>query len=234
MLAPERGVPVPFSSPTAEIVLVLLAYLLGGIPFGWLVARFAKGVDLRTVGSGGTGATNCSRLWQGGASVAVFLVVFALDFGKGLLGGLFSMAFAERVGVTFGSTAPPLTLQVICGFAVVLGHVFTPFLRFRGGKGVATTFGVVTALAPLSSLWGLAAWAIAVLATRYMSLGSLAAVAVIPITYWLDNGSQVFDSRLGVLIFLLALAVVVFWRHRDNIRRIMEGSERKIGATQQL
>ena len=221
---------MPFSSPIAEIVLALTAYLLGGIPFGWLLARFAKGVDLRTVGSGGTGATNCSRLWQGHQSVLTFLLIFVLDFGKGLLGGLFSVSVATSLGVTFGATAPPLTLQVICGLAAVLGHVFTPFLGFRGGKGVATTLGVVTALAPLSSLWGVAAWAIAVALTRYVSLGSLAAVATVPITYWLDNGSKVFTARLGVLIFLVVLAVVVFWRHRDNIRRLLEGRERKIGA----
>lgn len=220
-------------SPYAEILLVLGAYLLGGIPFGWILARLAKGVDLRTVGSGGTGATNCSRLWPGKASVGIFLIVFALDFAKGLFGGLFSMGAAEALGLHLGASAPPLTLQVICGLAAVLGHVFTPYLRFHGGKGVATTFGVVTALAPLSSAYGLGAWGILVAITRYMSLGSIAAVVVIPLTYWLDNGSQVFRSRLGVLVFLLVLAVVVVMRHRDNIRRLLTGRERKVGAIDQ-
>lgn len=220
-------------SPAAEILLVLLAYLLGGVPFGWIVARVAKGVDLRTIGSGATGATNCSRLWTGGRSVAVFLLVFALDFGKGLLGGLFSLSLAGHIGDSLGATAPALTLQVLCGLATVLGHVFTPYLSFRGGKGVAATFGVVTALAPLSSLYGLGAWGVLVAITRYMSLGSLAAVFVMPVTYWLDNGTQVFRSRLGVLAFLVALAAFVFWRHRENIRRLLQGRERKVGALDQ-
>ena len=220
-------------TPLAEIVLMLAAYLVGGIPFGWILARLAKGVDLLKVGSGGTGATNCSRLWQGKASVGIFLFVFALDFAKGLFGGLFSMAAADHLGASLGSASSGITLQVLCGLAAVLGHIFTPYLRFKGGKGVATTFGVVTALAPLSSLWGLGAWGILVAITRYMSLGSIAAVVVIPLTYILDNGSQVFRSRLGVLLFLLTLAFVVVWRHRDNIRRILTGRERKVGATDQ-
>ncbi len=189
-------------TPLSEILLMAAAYLLGGVPFGWLVARVAKGVDLRKVGSGGTGATNCSRLWQGRASVGIFLLVFVLDFAKGLFGALFSARTGEIIGASLGSASSGLTLQVLCGLAVVLGHVFTPYLGFQGGKGVATTFGVVTALAPLSSLWGLGAWGVLVAITRYMSLGSIAAVVVIPLTYILDNGSQVFRSRLGVLLFL--------------------------------
>ena len=143
------------------------------------------------------------------------------------------MAAADHLGASLGSASSGITLQVLCGLAAVLGHIFTPYLRFKGGKGVATTFGVVTALAPLSSLWGLGAWGILVAITRYMSLGSIAAVVVIPLTYILDNGSQVFRSRLGVLLFLLTLAFVVVWRHRDNIRRILTGRERKVGATDQ-
>ena len=220
-------------SPGAEILLVLAAYVVGGIPFGWLVARITKGVDLRKVGSGGTGATNCSRLWKGGASILMFLLVFALDFAKGLFAALFSADAATYIGGSMGAEAPGLTLQVLCGLGAVLGHVFTPFLRFKGGKGVATTFGVVTALAPLSSLYGLGAWGVFVTITRYMSLGSLAAMFVIPVSYWLDYGSEVFKTRLGVLIFFLCLAGVVFWRHRGNIRRILAGSERKVGEIDQ-
>lgn len=220
-------------SPGAEILLVLGAYAIGGIPFGWLLARVAKGVDLRTVGSGGTGATNCSRLWSGAPSVGIFLLVFTLDFAKGLFAGLFSVAAASTIGAYLGAKTPALTLQVLCGLGAVLGHVFTPYLRFKGGKGVATTFGVVTALAPLSSLYGIGAWGILVTITRYMSLGSMAAMFVIPLSYWLDYGSEVFRARLGVLLFFLCLAGVVVWRHRGNIRRILQGRERKVGDLDQ-
>jgi glycerol-3-phosphate acyltransferase PlsY len=220
-------------SPFAEILIVLTAYAVGGIPFGWLVARWAKGVDLRTVGSGGTGATNCSRLWQGGASVGMFLVVFALDFGKGLFGALVSADIADWIGSHAGSEASALSLQVVCGLAAILGHMFTPYLRFRGGKGVATSFGVVTALAPLSALWGLGAWGLLVGLTKYMSLGSMGAMVAIPLSFWLDKGEEAFHSRLVVTLFLVASAVVVFVRHRENIQRILAGTERRVGELDQ-
>jgi glycerol-3-phosphate acyltransferase PlsY len=220
-------------SPWAEILIVFTAFLVGAIPFGWLVVRAFKGTDLRTVGSGGTGATNASRLWKGTASFGIFVLVFALDFGKGLFGALVSLDMAEWVGNAAGSTSSALKLQVACGMAAVLGHMFTPYLRFKGGKGVATAFGVVTALAPLSALWGLGAWGLLVGFTKYMSLGSLGAMIVIPISYWLDWGSEAFRSRMAVTLFLLLTAATVIWRHRTNIRRILQGTERRVGEVDQ-
>jgi glycerol-3-phosphate acyltransferase PlsY len=220
-------------TPLADVPIVLCAYFVGGIPFGWLVARIFKGVDLRSVGSGGTGATNCSRLWQGGASVGMFLVVFVLDFGKGLFGALVSLDIAEWIGAKTGSEASALTLQVVCGLAAILGHMFTPYLRFKGGKGVATSFGVVTALAPLSALWGLGAWGLLVGLTKYMSLGSIGAMVAIPLHHWAWKGAEAWKSRLAVSLFLVASAVVVVWRHRSNIKRILAGTERRVGALDQ-
>jgi glycerol-3-phosphate acyltransferase PlsY len=220
-------------SPWAEILIVLAAYVVGGIPFGWLIGKVFKGTDLRTVGSGGTGATNASRLWQGAPSVAIFVLVFVLDFSKGLFGALVSLDLAAWIGEASGSSSSAMTLQVICGLAAILGHMFTPFLRFRGGKGVATTFGVVAALAPLSALYGVGAWGLLVGITKYMSLGSLAAMFVIPITHWLDYGEEAFHSRLAVTIFLVVTAAVVVWRHRTNITRILQGKERRVGDLDQ-
>jgi glycerol-3-phosphate acyltransferase PlsY len=220
-------------SPWVEILIVLAAYTVGGIPFGWLIGRLFKGVDLRTVGSGGTGATNCSRLWQGATSVVMFVVVFVLDFSKGLFGALVSLDLAAWIGDVAGSSSSAMTLQVLCGLAAILGHMFTPFLRFRGGKGVATTFGVVTALAPLSALYGLGAWGLLVGITKYMSLGSLAAMLAIPVSHWLDYGEDAFRSRLAITIFLLVTAIVVVWRHRGNIARILQGKERRVGDLDQ-
>jgi glycerol-3-phosphate acyltransferase PlsY len=220
-------------SPWAELTLVLGAYILGGIPFGWLTARIFKGVDLRTIGSGGTGATNCARLWEKTNGVWIFLLVFALDFAKGLFGAWFNAESAATAGAWLGADADGLTIQVACGLAAILGHIFTPDLGFRGGKGVATTFGVVTALAPLSALYGVGFWGALVLLTKYMSLGSIVAMLSVPITYWLEWGSDAFRGRLGVTLFLVVAAATVVWRHRGNIRRLLAGSERRVGDANQ-
>lgn len=220
-------------TPIAEIVLAVGAFLVGGIPFGWLVARVFKGTDLRTVGSGSVGATNASRLWTGPASIGMFLVVFALDFGKGLLVALGSDNAAAVVGHALETETSTAILQVICGMGAILGHVFTPYLQFKGGKGVATAFGVVTALAPASALWGLGAWAVVLLTTRFMSLGSIAAMVVIPVSYILGNPTRAFGSGIGVLVFFLLMAGFVIWSHRSNIARLLRGEERRVGHADQ-
>jgi acyl phosphate:glycerol-3-phosphate acyltransferase len=117
---------------------------------------------------------------------------------------------------------------------VILGHVFTPYLNFRGGKGVATALGVVTALAPWSSLYALGIWGLLAGVTRYVSLGSIGAVLSIPLTYLMNWGSETFTRRLGIFAFLTLMAFVVIWRHRENIRRILQGRERRIGDDGQL
>ncbi len=224
----ERAIDV--GSPLAEILAGLLAYLIGGVPFGWLAVRIAKGQDLRRIGSGNIGATNASRLWPGTVSIMVFVIVFALDFAKGFA----AVSFAHRLGHWLGSDPPGETLGLICGASAILGHVFTPYLHFRGGKGVATAFGVVTALAPWSSLAALGIWGILVAATRYMSLGSIGAMLAIPITYYASHGGETFRSRLASFVFFVLLAAMVVWRHRENILRILSGSERKVGTTDQI
>jgi glycerol-3-phosphate acyltransferase PlsY len=217
-------------SPGAEILAGLLAFLVGGIPFGWLAARLLKGVDLRTVGSGNIGATNASRLWAGRAGIVAFACVFLLDFAKGFAAAYGSNALGEWLG---GSEEGE-TLSVICGACSILGHVFTPWLGFRGGKGVATSLGVVTALAPLSSLYALGFWGLLVGVTRYMSLGSMGAMLSIPVSYALRMGPETFRGRLGVFLFLTAMTGIVVWRHWGNLRRILQGRERKVGAADQL
>ncbi|MDJ0972866.1 MAG: glycerol-3-phosphate 1-O-acyltransferase PlsY [Planctomycetota bacterium] len=224
---------ISMGTPTAEILLAVAAYLIGGIPFGWIMARTFKGVDLRKVGSGGVGATNCARQWSGWRSIAMFVVVFALDFGKGLFVALFSVEAAAAVGRVLDSESTGLALQVITGTAAIFGHVFTPYLRFRGGKGVATMFGVVTALAPLSSLAGLGAWGMILGITRYMSMGSIAAMVMMPLSYWLDNGADTFHARFVVFAFLLVMAGFVVWSHRSNIQRVLRGTERRVGDADQ-
>lgn len=221
---------IQIGTPLAEILAALLAYLIGGVPFGWLTVRLFKGMDLRTVGSGNIGATNASRLWPGHASILIFVFVFALDFAKGFC----ACYFAHKLGSFLGAEIPGETLGMICGAAAILGHVFTPYLRFKGGKGVATALGVVTALAPISSLAAVGMWGLLVGLTRYISLGSIGAMVAVPVAYLLSYGPETFRGRLAVFLFFVALTGIVVWRHRDNILRILSGKERKVGATDQI
>jgi glycerol-3-phosphate acyltransferase PlsY len=215
---------LPIGTPLAEILAALLAFAIGGVPFGWLTARAVKGVDLRTIGSGNVGATNAARLWPGWQSIVAFCAVFALDCAKGFVAAWFS----PELGQWLGARTIDETMGVICGAAAILGHVFTPYLGFRGGKGVATALGVVTALATWPAVYAVGGWGLVVVLTGYVSLGSILAIASIPISYLAREGSDTFGRRLGIFAFLTAIAVVVIWRHRENIRRILRGRERSV------
>lgn len=213
-------------SPLAEILAGLLAFLIGAIPFGWIFARVARGVDLRTVGSGNVGATNAARLYRGRRAVFAFLFVFVLDAAKGFAAAW----FAHELGRVLGAGAGPNVMSVICGSSAILGHVFTPYLGFKGGKGVATALGVIAALATWQAIYAVGAWGVLVAFTRYVSLGSIVAMLSIPVTYLLKYGDESFHARLLIFAFLTVCAAVVVWRHRANIRRLLDGRERKIGA----
>lgn len=214
-------------SPGAETLAALVAYAVGGVPFGWLTARFLKRVDLRTVGSGNIGATNASRLWSGRSSVLAFVGVFLLDCFKGFCAANWSSNLGEWLHGDSLTAVQAERLTLVCASAAILGHVFTPYLRFKGGKGVATALGVVAALAPWSSLAALGFWGLLVALTRYVSLGSIGAVLSIPVTYLLHLGEQRY--RAGVFWFLTAMALIVIWRHRSNIRRMLQGRESRVG-----
>jgi len=213
-------------SPFAEVLAGLLAYLIGGVPFGWLYARAVEGVDLRTIGSGNVGATNAARLYKGRRAFLTFLLVLVLDAAKGFAAAW----FAQELGRFLGAAASADTMAVVCGSSAIVGHVFTPYLGFKGGKGVATSIGVITALATWPAIYAMGTWSILVLLTRYVSLGSIVAMLSIPITYVLKYGDESFHARFGIFAFLTACTAIVVWRHRDNIRRLLAGSERKIGV----
>jgi acyl phosphate:glycerol-3-phosphate acyltransferase len=208
------------------IGFILFAYVLGSVPFGWLIAR-AHGVDLRTVGSGNIGATNVSRAL--GRTWAY--VCFVLDVLKGLL----PMLLAKQVGVV--GTAPDaaaLWMWLLIGCAAVCGHIFPVYLRFKGGKGVATSLGVVLGVWPYFTLCGLAVlavWAVCVLVWRYVSLASIVAAASFPLIF--AGLTAVLEAwRFGQLwpLFVVAvlMPILVVARHAENIKRLMEGSEHKI------
>ncbi|KXS42310.1 MULTISPECIES: glycerol-3-phosphate 1-O-acyltransferase PlsY [unclassified Candidatus Frackibacter] len=192
------------------LFVILIGYLLGSIPFGLLLTRLVKGVDIREHGSGNIGATNAYRIMGFGMGVMVAL----FDISKGYFGVL----IAKQV---FG-TSPSLIL-ILAGLAAVAGHNWPIFLKFNGGRGVATSVGVLISLMPKAVLIAFFVWLITVLTTRYVSLGSILGAALIPILAILFNNPLVYVS-LGI-----AIATFVIYRHRPNIKRLLAGEENKIG-----
>jgi len=203
--------------------LIIAAYLLGSVPFGLLLAA-AHGVDLRSVGSGNIGATNVSRAlgrrWG--------CLCFALDCLKGLVPMLVGMQFVEEV------TVGMLWLWFGVGCAAILGHVFPIYLKFRGGKGVSTSLGVVVGLYPYMTVPGLIAfaiWGAVLLIWRYVSLASIVAAVVFPIILTaavIVLPAWTFSVLWPLLIIAVGLGVLVLMRHIENIKRLLAGSERKV------
>ena len=194
--------------------------MIGGIPFGYLIAVI-KGVDIRTQGSGNIGATNVGRV----LGKKYGLIIFILDMLKGFAVVLLVPA-AVSSAVNISTTTGNL-LAVLCGFCAVLGHAFPVYLKFKGGKAVATSFGVFIWLVPISIAIAFGVWLLTVIVTRYVSLGSmigsLSLVGVIVI---------VVDSPFGDNIYLLAMsvavAILIIARHTSNIQRIIAGTEKKV------
>jgi glycerol-3-phosphate acyltransferase PlsY len=197
----------------------VVSYLVGAVPFGYLVAR-ARGRDILREGSGNIGATNVARV----LGFRFGLLVFALDFAKGAL----PVWVAGLLPAAEGLELPPDTLPVVAGVASFLGHLLPVYLRFRGGKGVATGAGVITVLVPLVSLAALAAWGLVLALTRYVSLASLtAAVLIVAFRLWWTSAP--WDrSHVVVTTFCAAGAALVCVRHHGNIRRLLTGGEHRI------
>jgi glycerol-3-phosphate acyltransferase PlsY len=207
------------------VTLLPLAYLLGSIPFG-LIIGLAKGVDPRKAGSGNIGATNVGRLLGG----KFFALCFVLDLCKGLLPMLIAGALIHR-GDGAGNPTVSYILWLLIGFAAIFGHMCSIFLKFKGGKGVATSAGVVMGLYPFYTLPGslaLLVWLVVFLIWRYVSLASIVAAisfallyaAVGQLLHW-----PIFTQQLPLLIFAILVATLVVVRHRTNIQRLMAGTE---------
>jgi acyl phosphate:glycerol-3-phosphate acyltransferase len=198
-----------------HVAVVSLAYLLGSIPFGYLLVRLRGGGDVRETGSGGTGATNVTRR----AGKGVGLLTLLLDALKGVAAVLFARA-ALGVGAEWWACAAAV--------AAVLGHVFPVWLRFRGGKGVATGLGVFLVLAPLATACALAVFVAVVWLWRYVSLGSVTAAAVLPLAVWALGALGVGDrAALPVLAVAVTGAALIVFMHRANIGRLLRGEESK-------
>jgi glycerol-3-phosphate acyltransferase PlsY len=206
---------MPLPHAPADLVAIACAYLLGAVPFGLVLVRLALGIDVRSVGSGNIGATNAMRAggrWLG-------LAVFVLDFLKGWLS---AAGLAVWIGAAEGRELD--VLRVACGAAAVLGHCFPIYLRFKGGKGVATACGAVVALEPLVFLWGGATWIAVVALTRFAGLASILMVAAFVAAAWILSGEERPELALGAGL-LLAL---ILYRHRSNISRMLAGTEPRL------
>ena len=213
------------------IQVAIAAYLLGSIPFGFLVAK-AKGVDIRNVGSGNIGATNAMRVLGKPAGILVLLLDALKGFGACFLGALiYSYYFHQFSGLHSTVDFIPLPSQegmehflIIAGIFAVLGHNYPCWLKFKGGKGIATTAGVYLALAPWALLVALIVFILAVLITRYVSVGSIAAAFALPVTVWIMSPGNPF---LGIVT--TALGLMAIYKHRSNIKRLMAGTENRLG-----
>ncbi len=202
-------------NPVLLSAALLAAYLLGAVPFALLLAR-TKGIDIRTVGSGNVGATNVFR----GVSRPLGLLTFFLDALKGFVpAAVFPAVIASAAGA-----APAPWLGLACGGAAVAGHAWPVYLRFRGGKGVATGAGMLLGVAPFAAGVGVLVWAAVFLASRYVSLASVAAAVAVPAAAWLARDAR-GPLRASVLTLLGALIV---WRHRANLARLARGTESRL------
>src|SRR6266550_8586673 len=200
------------------MLIALVAYMLGSIPTGYLVAR-AKGVDIRTVGSGNIGATNVFRIL--GRPAGIFVLVF--DGLKGFAG----CAWLVDAVVQAFHPGPEESeyLRLIAGLVVILGHNYTCWLHFKGGKGIATSAGVLAALVPWALLIILAIWIIVFALSRYVSVGSLAASFTLPFATW-------FTTKSGTLTMVTAaMGVLAIYKHKTNIQRLLNGTENRIGGS---
>ena len=202
------------------VVIVLSAYLLGSIPWGYLIGRI-NGVDVRKEGSKNIGATNVTRCVGKKAGK----LCFALDFPKGALPVLAAQwAFENSVHLQY--------VVIAALFAAVIGHMFPVFLGFKGGKGVSTAAGAIMALTPFPLLIALVVWVVVFMVSRYVSLASISAAAVLPIVAWVcyltGFGQELSRSPL-VLGFLTLIALLAIMRHRSNIQRLLAGTENRFG-----
>jgi glycerol-3-phosphate acyltransferase PlsY len=189
------------------------SYLLGAIPTSYLVGRWFKGIDLRQHGSRNLGATNLYR---------------TLGWRYAVPAGLFDVAKGALPVLAFGPQAPAVPyFPIWCGLMAVIGHVFSVFVGFKGGKGVATAAGMVIGLAPLAFPVVLVVWAMVVWLTGYVSLGSILAAALFPVADWLLHPGRRSPVTLAID---LALACFIIWKHRANIQRLLAGTESRFGG----
>lgn len=201
------------------VLTAVVAYLLGSIPTGYIAAK-ARGIDIRTIGSGNIGATNVFRVLGKCAGVFVLFV----DALKGYLACRFIGGLGLRLFGNPGDSGAQEYFAIVAGFCAILGHNFTCWLGFRGGKGIATSSGVLLALFPQALFGAAAVWVFVAAVSRYVSLASITAAIGLPFFVW------VVGSSLRLIIVALIMACLAIFRHKDNIQRLIQGTENRIGT----
>jgi len=207
----------------AYFIVAIVGYLLGSIPFGFLLVKFFRGEDIRLTGSGNIGATNVARSGAKGLGIATLV----LDALKGSAAVAFAIWIALQDDACPNGSPCPILLQLaaVGALAAVLGHVFPVWLKFKGGKGVATALGVFIVLFPKALLVSLAIFILIVAFTRFVSLGSILAAIAFPIAaYFMEHP----DMKALIPASLVSLIVVV--KHHENIRRLLAGNENRFGG----
>ncbi|NTU93625.1 MAG: glycerol-3-phosphate acyltransferase [Chlorobiaceae bacterium] len=223
--------------------IIILSYLIGSIPSSIIAGKLLKGIDVRKFGSGNAGGTNAFRVLGWKAGLAVTLI----DILKGTVAAVYVVAFFKAHPIGAFPDMNEVALSLVAGMAAVIGHVFTVFAGFKGGKGVSTAAGMLIGIAPVSMLMVIGIFLLAVWVSRYVSLGSILAALAFPLIiairkYIFELGSgldyyvKVFGSRWFVhdsldyhlLIFGLIVAAAIIWTHRANIKRLLSGTENRV------
>jgi len=210
-------------------IIIVLSYLVGSIPTSVMLSKWGHGFDIRTQGSGNAGGTNVFRIlgWKAGLFVTLF------DIGKGVVATTIVARLFLDPTLPFNNRTPFddfTVLQVICGSAAVLGHIWTVFAGFRGGKGIATGAGILIGIAPTEFAISVGVFLIVLIAWKYVSLSSLSAAVAFPATLFVRYnifGEQI-QSYKTLIIFSLGVSILLIYSHRKNIKRLIEGTEKKI------
>ena len=204
----------------ASLLVIAVAYFLGSIPVGYLLVRLVRHEDIRSVGSGNIGATNVLR--SGGRSLG------AATFLGDMLKGCSAVWLGGLIGVALAPDATLRNMQALAALTAVLGHMFPVWLRFKGGKGVATGFGVFLVAAPTSALAAITVFAVVLLLSRYVSLASILGAASFPLFAWILVRGERPPFFIGVQF---AVAFLIIAKHHQNIRHLLAGTESRFGAS---
>ena len=206
------------------LTIVVVSYLLGSIPFGYLLVRIFRGEDVRQTGSGNIGATNVARTGSKRLAIATLL----LDALKGYVAVAHVFHFAQHHPDHLPQWGPHsvYVLAALAGLCAIVGHMFPVWLRFKGGKGVATAVGAFLGIAPAAVLVSLAVFVAVVAVTRYVSLGSVIGAAIFPVAAWWLNPET---RSTAVILLIAASSLLIIIRHKDNIRRLLAGNENRFG-----
>lgn len=214
---------------TTYAIIAVVSYLLGSIPFGYILVKVFRKQDIRTTGSGNIGATNVARSGAKGLAIATLI----LDALKGTIAVQIASYVSFRIWpcVALSDCAPSAQLLALAALMAVAGHMFTPWLGFKGGKGVATAVGAFGALAAPLVFWAFLLFLLVVAITRYVSLGSMVAAVAFPVLVYLSSPYILgVDSGRITFALICATSLLVIAKHHENIRRLLAGTENRLGA----